>query len=60
MFGLPYHEVSDRETFVDRYRKVQAKGTSALIEVHTSRAENVSIHQALRDAVVAAATNRNA
>ncbi len=56
MFGLPYHEASDRKTFADVYREAQAKGTSALIEVHTSRAENVSIHQALRDAVVAAAS----
>jgi len=57
MFGLPYHEVSDREAFVDLYRNLQAKGTSVLIEVHTSRMENVPIHQALRDAVVAAAAN---
>mgnify|MGYP000368555056 CR=1 FL=1 len=54
MFRLPYHEVRDRAEFIETYRKFQAQGASAIIEVRSSRAENLLRHQALRAAVVSA------
>jgi 2-succinyl-5-enolpyruvyl-6-hydroxy-3-cyclohexene-1-carboxylate synthase len=47
MFGLAYERPETAEEFVESYREVCARDSSALIEVRTDREENVRLHAEL-------------
>lgn len=50
-FGLPYHRPATPDAFVEVYTSASQQGTSTLIEIHTDRAANRALHEALIDAV---------